>query len=162
MQYFFNFVNARYETSYYYRFHFYRFALFDGVLDSMEAMSLRRSSSSTSSGLTSRVSQIHLNYETMENQLRTMQDVLAVEQEDHRETWELVNAFTAQIQVFMTLRNNNTFIAFLTFSDMYVSFTLFILQAIVQRILDARDIPILTWQSPPPRSMSVLQWSPWP
>jgi hypothetical protein len=67
-------------------FIFYRFALFDGVLDSREAMSLRRSSSSTSSGLTSRVSQIHLNYETMKNQLRTMQDVLVVEQEDHRET----------------------------------------------------------------------------
>jgi hypothetical protein len=41
---------------------------------------------STSSGLTPRISQIHLNYETMGNQLRMMQDVLAVEQENHRET----------------------------------------------------------------------------
>jgi hypothetical protein len=38
---------------------FLRFALFDGVLNSREAMSLRRSSSSTSSGLMPRVSQIH-------------------------------------------------------------------------------------------------------
>jgi hypothetical protein len=63
----------------------------------------------------------------MENQLRTTQEVLAAEQEDHRETQELVNAFNAQIQVFMAVRNNNTFIAFLTFSDIDVCFTLFIL-----------------------------------
>jgi hypothetical protein len=54
------------------------------VLDSGEAMSLRGSSSSYSSGITPRVSQIHLNYEVMENHLRTMQDVLVMEQEDHR------------------------------------------------------------------------------
>jgi hypothetical protein len=59
----------------------------------------------------------------MENQPRTTQDVLAVEQENHRETRESVNAFNAQIQAFMAVRNNNTFIAFLTFSDIYV-FTL--------------------------------------
>jgi hypothetical protein len=76
------------------------------------------------SGLTPRVSQIHLNYESMENQLRTMQEVLASEQEDHRETRELVNAFNAQIQAFMAVRNKNTFIAFLTLSDVYVCFTL--------------------------------------
>jgi hypothetical protein len=63
----------------------------------------------------------------MENQLRTTQEVLAAEQEDHRETRELVNAFNTQIQVFMAVRNKNTFIAFLTFSDIYVCFTLFIL-----------------------------------
>jgi hypothetical protein len=40
-----------------------------------------------------------------------MQDVLATEQEDHKETRESVNAFNARIQVFMTVRNNNTFIA---------------------------------------------------
>jgi hypothetical protein len=50
------------------------------VLDSREAMPLRRSPSSTSSGLMSCASQIHLNYEAMENQLRTAQDVLAVVQ----------------------------------------------------------------------------------
>jgi hypothetical protein len=49
------------------------------VLDSREAMSSRRSLSSTSSGLMPHVSQIHLNYESMENQLRTKQDVLAAE-----------------------------------------------------------------------------------
>jgi hypothetical protein len=70
-------------------------SLFDGVLDSREAMPPRRSSSSTSSGLTPCVSQIHLNYESMENLLRTMQDVLGAEQEDHRETRESVNAFNA-------------------------------------------------------------------
>jgi hypothetical protein len=56
-----------------------------------------------------------------------------------------VNAFNAQIQAFMIVRNNNTFIAFLTFSDMYVCFTLFTLQAVVHRIPDAGDIPIPTW-----------------
>jgi hypothetical protein len=60
--------------------------MFNGVLDSREAMPLRRSLSSMSSGLTPHVSQIHLNYKTMENQLRMIQDMLAVEQEDHRET----------------------------------------------------------------------------
>jgi hypothetical protein len=34
----------------------------------------------------SRVSQIPLNYETMENELKTTQDVLVTEQEDHRDT----------------------------------------------------------------------------
>jgi hypothetical protein len=62
----------------------------------------------------------------MENQLRMTQEVLA-EQEDHRETQESVNAFNAQIQAFMAVRNKNTFIAFLTFSDIYVCFTLFTL-----------------------------------
>jgi hypothetical protein len=80
----------------------------------------RRSSSSTFSGLTPHVSQIYLNYETMENQFKTMQDVLAVEQEDHRDTRESLNAFNAQMQAFMVVRNNNTFIDFITFSDIYV------------------------------------------
>jgi hypothetical protein len=40
---------------------------------------------------------------------------------------ELVNDFNAQIQAFMAVRNNNTFIAFLTFIDIYVCFTLFAL-----------------------------------
>jgi hypothetical protein len=56
-------------------------------------MPLRRSSSSTFSSLMPRVSQIHLNYETMKNYLRMMQDVLAAKQEDHKETRESVNAF---------------------------------------------------------------------
>jgi hypothetical protein len=68
---------------------------------------------------------IHLNYESMQIELRSMQDVLAVEQEDHREIRESVNAFNAQIQAFMVVRNENTFITFLTFSDIYVCFTLF-------------------------------------
>jgi hypothetical protein len=55
----------------------------------------RQSSLSTSSGLTPRVSQIHLNYKAIENQLRTMQEVLATEQEDHRETQESMNAFNS-------------------------------------------------------------------
>jgi hypothetical protein len=65
---------------------FLRFALFDGVLDSKVVMQSGRISLSPSSGLTSHVSQIHLNYESMENQLRMMQEVLAAEQEDHKET----------------------------------------------------------------------------
>jgi hypothetical protein len=91
----FNFVNARYGTSYYCWLLFLRFALFDGVLGSREAMPLRRSSSSTSSGLTPCVSHINLNYESMENQLRTTLEMLAVKQEEHRETRELVNAFNS-------------------------------------------------------------------
>jgi hypothetical protein len=73
-------------------------------------MPSRRISSSTSSRLTPRVSQIHLNYESMQNELRSMQDMLAVEQEDHR--GESVNALNGQIQAFMAVRNKNTFIAF--------------------------------------------------
>jgi hypothetical protein len=56
----------------------------------------------------------------MENQLKTMQDVMAVEQKDYRDTWELLNAFNAQMQAFMVTRNNNTFIAFITFIGIYV------------------------------------------
>jgi hypothetical protein len=48
-----------------------------------------------------------------------MQDVPMVEQEDHRDTRESLNAFDAQMQAFMTVRNKNTFIAFITFSDIY-------------------------------------------
>jgi hypothetical protein len=96
------------------------------------------------------------------NQLKMMQDVLAVEQENHSETRESVNAFNAQIQAFLMVRNKNKFIAFLTFSDIYVCFTLFTLQTVVQRIPDAGDIHVPTWQSLSQRSMSVPQWSPWP
>jgi hypothetical protein len=110
---------------------FWRFTLFDGVLDSREAMLLRQSSSSTSSGLTPHVSHIHLNYVSMENELRTTQEVLTAEQEEHRETRETVNGFNSQIQAFMVVRNKNIFITFLTFSDIYVCFTLFTLQAVV-------------------------------
>jgi hypothetical protein len=120
------------------------FALFDGVLDSREAMLPRQSSSSTSSGLMPRVSQIHLNYEAMENDPGTTKDVLMVEQENHRVTRESVNTFNAQRQAFLTVRNKNKFIALLTFSDIYVCFTLFTLQAMVQRIPDAGDLPVPT------------------
>jgi nitrate/nitrite-specific signal transduction histidine kinase len=115
-----------------------------------------------SSGLTPHVSQIHLNYEAMENELRTMKDVLAVQQENHRETRESVNTFNAQIQAFLMVRNKNKFIAFLTFSDIYVCFTLFILLAMVQRIPDAGDLLVPTWQPLRQRSMPIPQWSTWP
>jgi hypothetical protein len=97
------------------------------VLDYREAVSPRRSLSSTSSSLTPLVSQIHLNYESVENDLRTTKDVLAVEQENHRVTRESVNTFNAQKQAFLTVRNKNKFIAFLIFSYIYVCFTLFTL-----------------------------------
>jgi hypothetical protein len=73
-----------------------------------------------------------------------------------------VNDFNAQIQAFMTVRNKNAFIAFLTFSDIYVCFTLFALQSMVQRIPDAAGIPVPTWQPPPSRSRPVPPWSPRP
>jgi hypothetical protein len=89
--------------------------------------------------------------------------VLAAKQEDHRETQESLNAFNAHIQAFMVVRNNNTFIAFLTFSDMFVCFTLFTLQVMVQRSPNVGDIFVPTWQQPPPsRSRLVPQWPPWP
>jgi hypothetical protein len=98
-------------------------------------MSPRRSSSSTSSGVTPRVSQMHINYESMQDELREMQ--------------ESMNAFNTQIQVFIAVRNKNTFISFLTFSDIYVCFTLFALQVMIQRILDTGDILVPNWQPPP-------------
>jgi hypothetical protein len=87
------------------------------VVDSREAIPLRGSSLSQSSGLTSHVSQIHLNYEAMENQLRTTQDMLTTEQEDHKETRESLVAYNAWMQTFMVVRNKNTFVAFITSSD---------------------------------------------
>jgi hypothetical protein len=45
----------------------------------------RGSSSSQSSGLTLGVSQKHSNYVAMKYQLRMMQDMLAAEQENHRD-----------------------------------------------------------------------------
>jgi hypothetical protein len=59
------------------------------------------------------------------------------------------------------VRNKNKFTVFLTFSDIYVCFTLFTLQAMVQRIPDVGDLPVLTWQPPSQRSMPIPQWSPW-
>jgi hypothetical protein len=116
----FNFVNARYDTSYYCWLLFLKVCSVRWGAGLQEAIPPRGSSSSQPSGLTPRVSQIHLNYEAMKNQLRTTQDALAAEQEDHRETRESLNAFHAQIQAFMVVRNKNTFIAFITFSDIYV------------------------------------------
>ena len=83
-------------------------------------MPSRGSSSSQSSGITPCISQIHLNYEAMENQLKATQDVLTAEQKYHRATRESLAAYNAHMQVFMTVRNKNTFVAFITFSDMYV------------------------------------------
>jgi hypothetical protein len=68
---------------------------------------------SSSSGLTPHVSQMHLNYESMQDELREMR--------------ESVNDFNAQTQAFMEVRIKNTFIAFLIFSDIYVYFILFVL-----------------------------------
>jgi hypothetical protein len=82
-----------------------------------------------------RVSQTHLNYESMQDELREMR--------------ELVNALNPHIQAFMVVRNKNTFITFLTFSDIYVCYTQFALHALVQRISDAGDIPVPIWQPPP-------------
>jgi hypothetical protein len=69
------------------------YALFDGVADFREAMPPRGSSSSQSPGITPHVSQKHLNYEATENQLRMTQDVLMVEQEDHKVTRESLAAY---------------------------------------------------------------------
>jgi hypothetical protein len=60
------------------------------------------------------------------------------------------------------VRNENEFIAFLTYSDIYMCFTLFTLQAMVQRVPYVGGLPVPTWQPPSQRSMPVPQWSPWP
>jgi hypothetical protein len=79
-----------------------------------------KGSSSQSSSLTPHVFQIHVNYERMENYLRVMQDVLMVEREDNRAMSDLWATYNAHMQVFMVVRKKNTFVAFLTFRDMYV------------------------------------------
>jgi hypothetical protein len=89
----------------------------------------------------------------MENDLRTMKDVLVLEQENHREMRESVNTFNAQIQAFLTVGNKNKFISFFTFSDIYACFTLSTLQAMVQCIPDAGDLSVPTWQPSPQRSI---------
>jgi hypothetical protein len=109
-----NFVNARYDILPM-LIAFLRYALFDGMVDSGEAMSSKGSSSFQSSDIMPRVSQINLNYEVMENQLKATQGTLAVEQEEHRATRELLPAYHAQMQAYMAARIKNTFIAFITF-----------------------------------------------
>jgi hypothetical protein len=56
----------------------------------------------------------------MENQLRITQDVLTAELEDHIEKRESLASYNAQMLAFMAVRNKNTFISFITFSDIYV------------------------------------------
>jgi hypothetical protein len=53
--------------------------LFDGMVDLREAMLSKGSSSQSSSGLMPRVSQIHLDYDRVEEQLIATQDELAAE-----------------------------------------------------------------------------------
>jgi predicted PolB exonuclease-like 3'-5' exonuclease len=81
-------------------------------------MLLRESSSSQSFGITPSVSQIKLNYELMENQVKAILDLPMVEQEEHRVTQESLGAYHAHMQAFMAVRIKNTFVAFITFSDM--------------------------------------------
>jgi hypothetical protein len=88
---------------------------------------------------------MHLNHESMQDELREIR--------------ESMSDFNAQIHRFMAVRNKNTFIAFLIFSDIYMCFTPFALQAMVQHISDVGDIPVPTWQQPPLRSRPVPQWS---
>jgi hypothetical protein len=64
--YYFNFVNARYMTLLLFFFLFLRYALFNGMVDSREAMSSKGSSSQSSCGLAPCVSQIHLDYDRVE------------------------------------------------------------------------------------------------
>jgi hypothetical protein len=61
-----------------------------------------------------------VDYSMAEKRQQTTQDVLVVEQEDHRDTRGSLNAFHAQMQAFMAVRNQNTIIAFIKFIDIYV------------------------------------------
>jgi hypothetical protein len=75
---------------YYYSLLFWRYALFDGVVESREAMPSKGSSSQYSSGLTPHVPQIHLEYGKVEEHLRVTQEKLVAEREDSRvmrDTW---------------------------------------------------------------------------
>jgi hypothetical protein len=65
-------------------------------------------------------------------------------QDELKEMRESMNNFNTQIQAFMGVRNKNTFTTFLTSSDIYMCFTLFALQAVVQRMPDTADIHVPT------------------
>jgi hypothetical protein len=67
-----------------------------------------------------RASQMHLDYGKVEEQLRAMQDELVVEREPSRTMRDSLVDYNAQMQVFMVVRKENTFVAFLIFSDMYM------------------------------------------
>jgi hypothetical protein len=90
------------------------------VVDSRAALPSKGSNSSQSSGLMPRVSQIHLNYDRVQDQLRATQDKLATEREDNTATRDSWATYNAHMQMFMLVRNKNTFVAFLSISDMYV------------------------------------------
>jgi hypothetical protein len=80
---FFNFVNGRYRTLFLF---FKMYALFDGVVDLREASSSKGSPFQSSFGLTPHISQKHMDYSRMQEELRAMQDELVAERETNRAT----------------------------------------------------------------------------
>jgi hypothetical protein len=90
------------------------------VVDSRVAMPLKGSSSQSSFGLMPHVSQIHLNYGRVQEELRSTQDKLAAGREANRETRDLLASYNVQMQAYIAVRMKNTFLTFLAFSDMYV------------------------------------------
>jgi hypothetical protein len=94
--------------------------MFNGVVDLREAMPLMGSSSQSSSGLMPCVSQIHLDYSRVQEELRAMQDELEVERKANRAMRDLLASYNTQMQAFMVVRKKNTFLPFLSFSDMYM------------------------------------------
>jgi hypothetical protein len=71
------------------------------VVDSSEAMPSRGSSSQSSSNLTPRISQIHLDYNRVQEELRATREELATERETNRLTRDEFSSFNAQMQAFV-------------------------------------------------------------
>jgi hypothetical protein len=90
------------------------------VVELREAMSSKGSFFHSSSGLTPHVSQIHLDYNRMEGQLRATQDELTTEKEANRAMRDLWASYNTQMQAFVAVRKKDIFVAFLIVSDMYV------------------------------------------
>jgi hypothetical protein len=84
------------------------------VVELREAMSSKGSLFHSSSGLTPRVSQIHLDYNRMEG------EKLTTEREANRAMRDLWASYNTQMQAFVVVRKKNIFVAFLIVSDMYV------------------------------------------
>jgi hypothetical protein len=97
-----------------------RCALFNGVVESRESMSLKGSSPQSSSSVMPHSSKIHLDYSMVEQELRQMREEMAVERETNRMTQDYLTSYNAQMQAVVSVRKKNTFLAFIAFSVIYV------------------------------------------
>jgi hypothetical protein len=63
---------------------------------------------------------MHLDYVRIEEEIIATQDRLAAEREANKAMRDSFASYNVQMQAFMAVRKKNAFVAFLTFSDMYV------------------------------------------